>query len=245
MALPKPSPLLYVVAVLVALLVAALVYVNHLRKAAREAARNAEAVSLEAKGLLVASAEKQSQLKVDITTLQQQFAGLKETLAAAQAKTPATKIVEVTKYVTLPAIVVVAPLPDDLKGDTCVLKPGDEAQVRVAEIRLSTRLGNQVAVGIGQAWRLSPLPEVLLFSSSFETTASEVHADIQTITAPALPSWGAGPYVGAGAGGVVLGATVVSPVFPIFWGFELEAIGSGGVGFTGNFQGGASVVLRR
>jgi hypothetical protein len=232
--------------VLVILSVGVLVLVMMLKheKAERLAAeRQVEATELKAKGDLVAEDTKAAGLKKDLASLEVEFAGLQAALDDAKKKSGATKLVEADKFETTPVLV---PYESSASADGgCVLAAGESGEIRIAEFRLQTKLGNVVAGGVAEAWRVAPGEPARLFSSEFSATTSLMNVDLSQVVAPKAPGWGLGPWAtGSTVSGVGGGLVGTTPVVPLVFGLSGEGVGSFSVGQHGNVVFGAGFVIR-
>jgi hypothetical protein len=230
----KPS--VWIVVLLVLAFVALAFYASRQHQERLRAERNAEVTELKAKGLVVALDEKTKGLQTDLNDLAKQFSGLQAALDDAKKKAGATKLVEVDHFVTVPGPVL--PVPGDSPDGGCALALGDTGEVRIAELRLQTKKGNDLAVGVAEAWRVSPGLPVRLFSSQFSAATSLMEVDLDKVTAAKPPGWGGGPLGVAGTSGVGGGVIVVSPVFPFLFSLKAEV-----AGFAAISQGGAQAGL--
>jgi len=238
---PQLSVTTWIIVGLAACVVILFITLNHEKKARLEAERQVEATELKAKGELVAEDTKAADLKIDLEALQREFAGLKMALEIARKKIGVARLVEVDKFLTVPVPVLYGSR--DSADGGCVLEGGDSAEIRIAELRLQTKLGNDLAIGVAQAWRLEPGPPTLLFSSAFQASTSQMKVDLAAVSAPKLPGWGAGPWLAVGTAGVGAGAVVATPVAPFLFGTKIEGTGAFSVG-PGNFSIGVGAIVR-
>lgn len=153
------------------------------------------------------------------------------------------KVVEVIVWKTKEVYVGGDPRPPTQPGTdappaVCVLMQGDSGQVIVSEVTYETKAGNHVLLGSAACWRTKPTKS-LLFTSAVEAPVSTA------IVAPEPPQkrWGAGLYMGFSKDGWAVGPAVGFPPLPL-WSLQAEVTAGVGLGPGGQFQGGASGILR-
>ena len=107
----------------------------------------------------------------------------------------------------------------------CVLREGDDAEIRIDEVALRTKAGTTLLVGAASAWR----GDVRLFGGPFSAAATE--AAQKAPPAPDVARWGVGVVAGAGTHGLLAGGLVTSPEgrLPLL-GWRIAAVGIGAAG---------------
>ncbi len=225
----------------------------HLWTARRVAEDTAARVSREAAlaraGLLVEGEQTQRQLE---SRLKEEIAAselFRAALAEAQAKlghpTPVVVVHASTGAVPVeyhPATSPATP-PSPVPGaqsapGACVLRDGEQGEIRVTEATLEERSGARVVVGAAECWRLAP--DERLLSGRYSVPVSSA----ASLAPPAAERsrWGAGAYVGVGRGGWVYGPAIALPQWQVL-GISVETTVGAGLG-SGTAQAGATVIGR-
>lgn len=219
---------------------------NSGRQAKDELSRELERERLERARLLTEHEASKKDILREAKELIDKNADLSAEVERLKKTAGTVKVVEVTKWRTKEVVVGGDPRPpvtpppggEPSPSEVCVLAKGDTGHVEVAEVVYDTRAGNTVIVGKGTCVRDTPTPTVLF--------ASVIEAPLSTsIAPPEAPEkrWGAGAYVGFSKDGWAVGPAVALPPLHL-WRFQLEAVLAVGLGPGGQFQGGASGVIR-
>jgi hypothetical protein len=161
-------------------------------------------------------------------------------LAKALGEKP--KVIEVEKLITKETIIKVpvegAPRPCD-NGVQCMMAVGDSGIVKVEKLTFKTGEGNRVVVGTAEVFRTKPEPLTSLFIAPFSAPAP----NSSVLEEPPAKRWGAGLYAGFSKDGWAVGPAIAFPPLHV-WQSQLELVTSVGLGPGGQFQGGASGVMR-
>jgi hypothetical protein len=226
-----------------------------------EADRAVEAKQLEIDDQIVELQKTRDALNHDLDIALNENAKLSDALDEARKAAPGATVVRVVRASTGPIVVCGEPRsPPETKpsgniddrsglsercvcppGPPCLLAKGDTAEVRVSEVDLLTKAGNQVVVGTADCRRVSPPPETSLARGPFEarlTTVSELELP-KPETAPGL---GLGVAAFASGSGTALGVAFGAPPLRL-WALQLDLTLAGGTG-TAGLQGSATVLGR-
>lgn len=122
--------------------------------------------------------------------------------------------------------------------DPCLLRPGDDIEIKVNEVVLTSKAGTSVLVGTASAYH----DALRLGGGSFNVPLTDATAKARP--GPEAARWGAGPVLGVGRHGALVGGTVVSPEgkLPLL-GWKVTATATVAVG-TGEVVGLAGLLFR-
>jgi hypothetical protein len=218
---------------------------NSGRLAKEDLSKELERVKLEKSELLAerdASKKELSQREKELlmgnADLEIEVARLKDVLGRKP------KVIEIVKWETAPGAVLpatdgrVCPPAADGKMPKVLLVEGDTMHAEVAELTYETKEDNHVIIGKASCFRDTPT-SLLLFSGVIKAPLST--AIVRPDAVP--PRWGAGLYMGFSKDGWALGPEVAFPPLHVF-SVQTEVNAGVGLGSGGNFQGGASAVVR-
>jgi hypothetical protein len=241
-------------AVATAIVCAAVALWNHQHRQLADAQRAREAAELKLKGQIVTEQETAKQLRVTVADLLAKNADLAKLYADAQKAAPGAKPLYAGTLNTgglkveapprapqerppAPATPGAAAPTDQPIAPVCVLADGDTASINVEQIALQTKDGNVLALGVGEAWRETPLPRAKLFGGPFKASVS----DVSGLAPPSLPRWGGG-IAAACLGFCAAGPAVAFPPLRIF-SLQIETTAAGLVSDRG--AGGAVMAIGR
>lgn len=233
---------------------------NHQHRALTDALRAAEAAQLKLKGQIVTEQESAKQLRATVAVLLAKNADLAKAYADAQKAAPGAKPIYAGTLNTGGVKVVSAPRPQEQNpapatasaeaapssaqpiAPVCVLAEGDTASINVEQIALQTKEGNVLAIGVGEAWRESPLPRAKLFGGPFKASVS----DVSGLAPPSLPRWGPGVSAACFSAGCSAGPALGFPPlrFTVF-GHAVEIDASAGLLLGGLGVGVTSTAIGR
>jgi hypothetical protein len=226
------------------------------RNAEAEARRLAEAETLRQSGLVVVEQAKGKDLDARVRALAAENQALAAALTKANRAAPGSRVVGVASASTGPVKAhgvggasgaaggPGSPGPSGNQNapsssPLCLLYEGDEGEIQVDEVVLSTKGGNRVLVGTAFAYRTSPLPHEPLFGGEFSaplTMAAEEKRDTRA-------GWGGGAFLAAGRHGYAVGPALALPPLRI-WKAQIETVAGAGLGPGGEWSGGLSAVVR-
>ena len=198
------------------------------------AARQTEASTLASSGQIVAGPVDVDVLRSEVDKLTGENDTLKTALAEAHRRAPGSTV---TQVVCASTGAVTAETP--AAAGTCILWDGNRAEIRVDEVELQTRAGNQLLVGTARALRLDPEPETELVAGKFEQDVTRFATALAPVS---TPRWGVGAAGFVGSSGWAPGLALSLPPLTIL-GHELDANFAAGFGALG-VVGMASVVAR-
>ena len=245
-------PSLQVILILAIVSVAGIITMHAInaRHAAEDtAARVTREAALVRAGLLVQSEQTQHQLEADLAAAKKSSTTFATALAEAQAKLDhakpvvvihaSTGAVPVEYHPAAPSATPPSPVPGEQSAPgACVLRAGEQGEVRVTEATLEERSGARVVVGAAECWRLAP--DERLLSGRYSVPVSSA----ASLAPPASERsrWGAGAFVGVGRGGWTYGPAIALPQWQVL-GLSVEATVGVGLG-SGTAQAGATVIGR-
>ncbi len=230
-------------ALAVALVAAVLVWkLEAGRRSAAELARLAEAQRLEAAGIAVAAQKDAAGMRVALAAAVARAEDLAAEVERVSKAAPDARPVSVSHGTTGPVVAGGAPAVRPVEmpsvpGPLCLLRAGDQGEVRVDSATLQTEAGNALMVGAASAWRVSPGPETRLFGG-----ALKIEGTVETV--PLSPGWGFGATGWAGRSGWMVGPAASLPPARL-WGLQGELSFGAGLGPSGEWGVGATALLRR
>ena len=168
-----------------------------------DAARDAEASRLASEGQIVELRKTAADLQRDLDVEIESNTALQAALDEARKAAPGSKVVRMVRASTGPMPAGGQPRecpvpPIGTACPVCLVAPGDQLEVRVAEVDLQTKLGNRVVVGSGACVRLLPPPETTIAEGEFEASLTRVE-ELAPTPDKGWPWW-ANAAIGAGVG---------------------------------------------
>jgi hypothetical protein len=215
-------------------------------------AKDAEAADLKVKGVETAAATSQAALQATIDGYRARGDALADALAVALKASPGAKPVASATGSTgpvhvdagaapssapVPAAGTVAPPSSTVPASVCLLRPGDEGEIRVSGAALKTEAGNTIVVAQGEAWRLNP--DARLFGGELHLSASY----LKPPDPARAPGWGGGLEITGGRHGWAWGPVVASPPLSI-WRLQVDPSVGLTLGSAGEWNATAQALVR-
>lgn len=205
-----------------------------------------EAARLEAQGFVVASFQRERDLKDTIDRLVAGNVDLAGQLDRAKAEGLEVRraLRLATGQLTASGAARPAPPPGGTataEAISCLLAEGDQGRIDVEAVELEGKAGSRVILGTASAWRVIPPPATRLFAGPFKAEASEV---VSAEPPRERPGVGVGLGVMATREGWTVGPAVAAR--PLSMGpLRLDLTGTFGLGSGGVWTGGVVAVARR